>query len=205
MEQTKALVLASNNKGKLREFNALFGAAGVRVVAQGELNVTECEEPFETFLENALAKARNASRQTGLPAMADDSGITAHALVTEPGVHSARYACERSGEAKDDAANNAKLVSRLADKADKSAHYTCVLVAVRSPDDPDPIVVEGCWYGEIVAEPRGNGGFGYDPHFYVPAFGKTAAELTAEEKNAISHRGIAMRRLADELKERWGW
>ena len=205
MEQTKALVLASNNKGKLREFNALFGAAGVRVVAQGELNVTECEEPFETFLENALAKARNASRQTGLPAMADDSGITAHALVTEPGVHSARYACVRSGEAKDDAANNAKLVSRLADKANKSAHYTCVLVAVRSADDPDPIGVEGCWYGEIVAEPRGNGGFGYDPHFYVPAFGKTAAELTAEEKNAVSHRGIAMRRLAEELKERWGW
>lgn len=197
----KKLVLASNNKGKIREFNALFGTCGIEVVSQGSLGVGSCEEPFETFLENALAKARHAAKQTGLPAMADDSGITAHALITEPGVHSARYA----GTQGDDAANNAKLVSRLADKADKSAHYTCVLVAVRAADDPDPIVVQGNWYGEIVAEPKGDGGFGYDPHFYLPQFGKTAAELTAEEKNAVSHRGKAMRLMLDELKERWGW
>lgn len=197
----KKLVLASNNKGKIREFNALFGTCGIEVVSQGSLGVGSCEEPFGTFLENALVKARHASQETGLPAMADDSGITAHALITEPGVYSARYA----GEQGDDAANNAKLVARLADKSDKSAHYTCVLVAVRSVNDPDPIVVQGNWYGEIVDTPRGDGGFGYDPHFYLPEFGKTAAELSAEEKNAVSHRGKAMRLMLEELKERWGW
>lgn len=197
----KKLVLASNNKGKIREFNALFGTCGIEVVSQGSLGVASCEEPFFTFLENALQKARHASKETGLPAMADDSGITAHALVTEPGVYSARYA----GEQGDDAANNAKLVARLADCDDKSAHYTCVLVAVRSEDDPDPIVMQGNWYGEIVDTPKGEGGFGYDPHFYVPQFGKTAAQLTAEEKNAVSHRGKAMRLMLEELKERWGW
>lgn len=197
----KKLVLASNNKGKIREFNALFGTCGIEVISQGSLGVGSCEEPFGTFLENALVKARHASQETGLPAMADDSGITAHALITEPGVYSARYA----GEQGDDAANNAKLVARLADKSDKSAHYTCVLVAVRSVNDPDPIVVQGNWYGEIVDTPRGDGGFGYDPHFYLPEFGKTAAELSAEEKNAVSHRGKAMRLMLEELKERWGW
>lgn len=197
----KKLVLASNNKGKIREFNALFASRGIEVVAQGTLGVTECEEPYGTFLENALAKARNAARQTGLPAMADDSGITAHALVTEPGVHSARYA----GVHSDDAANNAKLVATLKDKDDKRAAYTCVLVAVRSADDPDPVVAQASWCGEIVADPRGSGGFGYDPHFYLPEFGKTAAELTAEEKNAVSHRGRAMARMLAALGERWGW
>ena len=161
------LVLASDNKGKLREFGALFADHGIEVVSQGSLGVTPCEEPYGTFLENALAKARNAAKATGLAAMADDSGITAHALVTEPGVHSARY----SGEKSNDAANNAKLVERLSAFEDKSAHYTCVLVAVRSHDDPDPIVCEGCWYGEIVATPKGDGGFGYDPHFYLPVKG----------------------------------
>ena len=197
----KKLVLASNNKGKIREFNALFGTCGIEVVSQGSLGVGSCPEPFHTFLENALEKARHAAKETGLPAMADDSGITAHALVTEPGVYSARYA----GEQGDDAANNAKLVARLADQKDKSAHYTCVLVAVRSADDPDPIVVQGNWYGEIVDTPKGDGGFGYDPHFYLPEYGKTAAQLSAEEKNAVSHRGKAMRLMLDELKERWGW
>ncbi len=194
------LVLASDNKGKLREFNALFASRNIEVVSQGSLGVAPCEEPYCTFLENALAKARNASRRTGLPAMADDSGIMAHALVTEPGVHSARYA----GKQGDDAANNAKLVARLADKTDKSAHYTCVLVAVRSSEDPDPIVVEGCWYGEITDEPRGTGGFGYDPYFYLPQQGCTAAELSAEQKNAVSHRGKAMRLMLKEIGERWG-
>ncbi len=197
----KRLVLASNNKGKIREFNALFGSRGIEVVAQGELGVRACDEPFETFLENALAKARNAARQTGLPAMADDSGITARALVTEPGVHSARYA----GEHADDAANNAKLVAALEKFEDKRAAYTCVLVAVRTADDPDPVVAQASWQGEIVSTPRGSGGFGYDPYFYLPEAGKTAAELTAEEKNAASHRGRAMARMLEALKERWGW
>lgn len=194
------LVLASDNKGKLREFGALFADHGIEVVSQGSLGVTPCEEPYGTFLENALAKARNAAKATGLAAMADDSGIMAHALVTEPGVHSARY----SGEKSNDAANNAKLVERLSAFEDKSAHYTCVLVAVRSHDDPDPIVCEGCWYGEIVATPKGDGGFGYDPHFYLPEKGCTAAELSAEEKNQLSHRGKAMRLLLTEMQERWG-
>ena len=197
----KKLVLASNNKGKIREFNALFGSRGIEVTAQGALGVVECEEPFETFLENALAKARNAARQTGLPAMADDSGITAHALVTEPGVHSARYA----GAHADDAANNVKLVAALKGISDKRAAYTCVLVAVRTADDPDPVVAQASWAGEIIDEPRGTGGFGYDPYFYLPEFAKTAAELTAQEKNAVSHRGRAMVRMLQALEERWGW
>ena len=197
----KKLVLASNNKGKIREFNALFASRGIEVEPQGALGVTECAEPYGTFLENALAKARNAARQTGLAAMADDSGITAHALVTEPGVHSARYA----GEAADDAANNAKLVAALKGSSDRRAAYTCVLVAVRSADDPDPVVAQASWTGEIIDEPRGSGGFGYDPHFYLPQFGRTAAELTAEEKNAVSHRGRAMKRMLAALSERWGW
>ena len=197
----KKLVLASNNKGKIREFNALFGSRGIEVTAQGALGVVECEEPFETFLENALAKARNAARQTGLPAMADDSGITAHALVTEPGVHSARYA----GAHADDAANNAKLVAALKGISDKRAAYTCVLVAVRTADDPDPVVAQASWAGEIIDEPRGTGGFGYDPYFYLPEFAKTAAELTAQEKNAVSHRGRALVRMLQALEERWGW
>lgn len=194
------LVLASNNKGKLREFGALFADHGIEVLSQGSLGVESCEEPYRTFLENALTKARHASQVTGLPAMADDSGITAHALVTEPGVFSARY----SGCKGDDEANNRKLVERLEPFEDKTAHYTCVLVAVRSADDPDPIVCEGCWYGRIVSEPAGNGGFGYDPYFYLPEKGCTAAELSAEDKNRMSHRGKAMRLLLEEMKERWG-
>lgn len=194
------LVLASNNKGKLREFAALFANHDIEVVSQGALGVEPCEEPYCTFLENALAKARNAAKNTGLPAMADDSGITAHALITEPGVHSARY----SGAESNDAANNAKLVERLSHFEDKSAHYTCVLVAVRSADDPDPIVCEGCWFGEITDQPAGSGGFGYDPYFYLPEQGCTAAELSAEDKNKLSHRGKAMRQLLTQMQERWG-
>ena len=194
------LVLASDNKGKLREFGALFADHGIEVLSQGSLGVTPCEEPYGTFLENALAKARNAAKVTGLPAMADDSGIMAHALITEPGVHSARY----SGRKSDDAANNAKLVERLKPFEDKTAHYTCVLVALRSADDPAPIVCEGCWYGQITETPAGDGGFGYDPYFYLPEKGCTAAELSAEEKNRLSHRGKAMRLLLAEIRERWG-
>lgn len=195
------LVLASGNKGKLREFNALFGRRSIEVIPQTALNVKEADEPFDTFVENALAKARNAARQTGLPAMADDSGITAEALNGEPGVKSARYA----GEHGNDADNNAKLVKALAGHADRRAYYTCVLVAVKSATDPEPIIVDARWDGEVVDEPRGTGGFGYDPHFYVPDFGRTAAELTAEEKNDVSHRGRAMRMMLEELADRWGW
>lgn len=198
---TKQLVLASNNKGKLREFGAMFAKLDVEVVSQGSMGVDSCEEPFHTFLENALAKARHASRVTGLPAMADDSGITAVALNGEPGVFSARYA----GADCNDDANNAKLVRELADKEDKRAHYTCVLVAVKYADDPEPVVVEGRWDGVVIDTPRGNGGFGYDPFFYLPECGKTAAELTGEEKNEISHRGKALRQMLVALKECWGW
>lgn len=197
----KTLVLASNNPGKLREFNAMFSEKAIHIVGQGSMGVRACEEPYHTFLENALAKARNAARASGLPALADDSGITANALNGEPGVFSARYA----GADCDDKANNAKLVAALKDKTDKRAHYTCVLVALRYADDPEPIVVEARWNGEIVSEPRGTGGFGYDPYFYLPEFGKTAAELTAEEKNTISHRGKALRAMLKAIGERWGW
>ena len=197
----KVLVLASNNKGKLHEFQAMFGELGVEVINQGALGVGSCEEPFETFLENGLAKARHAARETGRPAMADDSGICADALGGRPGVYSARYA----GEPCDDEANNRLLVKELSEKNDRRAHYTCVLVAVRSADDPEPLVAVGRWYGEIQDHPEGTGGFGYDPYFRLPQFNKTAAELTAEEKNGLSHRGQALRRMIDMIRESWGW
>lgn len=197
----KTLVLASNNKGKLREFQAMFGELGVEVINQGALGVDSCEEPFGTFLENGLAKARHAARETGRPAMADDSGICADALGGMPGVYSARFA----GEPCDDDANNRLLVEKLREKDDRRAHYTCVLVAVRTPDDPEPLVAVGRWCGEIQDEPAGTGGFGYDPYFRLPEFGKTAAELTAEEKNGLSHRGKALRRMIEMIRESWGW
>lgn len=201
MEMEKKLVLASDNRGKLREFQAMFAPLGVEVAPQGAFGVKSAEEPFGTFLENALAKARHASRETGLPAMADDSGICTAALQGAPGVYSARFA----GEHADDAANNRLLVEKLQGASTRRAHYMCVLVAVRSPDDPEPLVAEGVWKGEVVDEPRGDGGFGYDPHFLVPEAGKTAAELTPEEKNAVSHRGQALRVMAGLLKDRWLW
>ena len=197
----KKIVLASGNKGKMREFAALFAGRGIEVLSQKELGVKECAEPYGTFLENALAKARNAARQTGLPAIADDSGITAEALGGMPGVHSARYAGPQHNEAD----NNAKLIADLADQEDKRAHYTCVLVAVRSESDPEPVVVQARWSGQITGQPAGSGGFGYDPYFYLPEYGCTAAELSAEEKNAVSHRGQAMARLLPALAEAWGW
>ncbi|MFL9880627.1 RdgB/HAM1 family non-canonical purine NTP pyrophosphatase [Herbaspirillum rhizosphaerae] len=193
---TQKIVLASNNQGKLKEFGALLGEIGLDVRPQGEFNVPEAEEPFATFVENALTKARHASRLTGLPALADDSGVCVNALGGAPGVWSARYA----GEPKSDAANNAKLIADLAAHADKSAYYYCVLVYVRHADDPQPVIADGSWHGEIVADARGEGGFGYDPYFLLPALGKTAAELTAAEKNAHSHRGQALRALVEKLR-----
>lgn len=193
------LVLASNNPGKLREFGTLLAPLGFDVVPQGELGIPEAEEPFVTFVENALAKARHASRLSGLPALADDSGISARALGGAPGVYSARYA-QMAGKPKSDAANNAHLVSQLAGKLDRHAHYYCVLVFVRHVEDPCPLIAEGVWHGEVVDAPRGAGGFGYDPHFLLPALGKTAAELSADEKNAVSHRAQALRVLVDRLQ-----
>lgn len=193
---SRILVLASNNAGKLKEFGAMLAPVGFAVRTQGEFNVPEAEEPHPTFVENALAKARHAARLTGLPALADDSGICANALGGAPGVLSARYA----GEPKSDERNNQKLIAGLAAHADKSAYYYCVLVFVRHANDPQPIIAEGRWDGEIIAEARGQGGFGYDPYFWLPALGKTAAELPAEEKNRLSHRGQALRLLVDKLR-----
>jgi XTP/dITP diphosphohydrolase len=196
MRMTRQLILASNNAGKLREFDTLLATVGFSVHAQGEFNVPEADEPFATFVENALHKARHASRLTGLPALADDSGVCVDALGGAPGVYSARYA----GEPKSDAANSARLIADLAPHADKSAYYYCVLVYVRHADDPQPVIADGRWNGEIVAEARGQGGFGYDPHFWLPALGKCAAELSAAEKNALSHRGQALRSLVEKLR-----
>ncbi|CAG2143639.1 RdgB/HAM1 family non-canonical purine NTP pyrophosphatase [Cupriavidus numazuensis] len=193
------LVLASNNPGKLREFGALLAPLGFDVVPQGELGVPEAEEPFATFVENALAKARHASLLAGMPALADDSGICVQALDGAPGVYSARYA-QMAGKPKSDQANNLHLISQLAGKLNRHAHYYCVLVFVRHAADPCPIIAEGVWHGEVVDAPRGAGGFGYDPHFMLPDLGKTAAELPAEEKNAVSHRALALRSLVARLQ-----
>lgn len=202
----KKLVLASSNAGKLREFEALLAPLGIEIVPQTRLGVAGAEEPHGTFVENALAKARHASRRTRLPALADDSGICARALGGEPGVHSARFAGEAppgpaAGREAQDARNNEKLVRLLADKDDRMAHYYCVIVLMRHADDPEPVIAEGSWTGEIVAEPRGENGFGYDPHFFLRDFSKTAAELDPAQKNLVSHRGKALRRLLAKLKE----
>ncbi|MCY0858171.1 RdgB/HAM1 family non-canonical purine NTP pyrophosphatase [Cupriavidus sp. D39] len=193
------LVLASNNPGKLGEFGALLAPLGFEVIPQGQLGIDEAEEPFATFVENALTKARHASRLSGLPALADDSGICVDALDGAPGVYSARYA-QLVGKPKSDTANNAHLISQLAGKLNRRAYYYCVLVLVRHAEDPRPVIAEGVWAGEVVDAPRGNAGFGYDPHFLLPHLGKTAAELSAEEKNAVSHRALALKALTERLQ-----
>ena len=190
-------MLASSNPGKLREFEALLAPLDMEVVPQASLGIADAEEPHGTFVENALAKARHASRRSRLPALADDSGICVGALGGEPGVHSARFA----GEPKSDARNNEKLAQLLAGKDDRRAHYYCVVVLLRHAEDPEPVIAEGTWAGEIVAEPRGANGFGYDPYFFLRDFGKTAAELEPEQKNLVSHRGKALRRLLAKLRE----
>ncbi|NOL51206.1 RdgB/HAM1 family non-canonical purine NTP pyrophosphatase [Pelistega suis] len=193
------IVLASNNKGKLAEFQQLFAPLGVELINQGALGVGECEEPYFTFLENALTKARFASQATGLPAIADDSGLVVPALGGAPGVLSARYAQTQGGE-KSDSANNAYLLKALENIADRRGFYVACLVFVRHADDPCPIVAQAFWSGEIAREARGEYGFGYDPYFYLPDLGKTAAELLPEQKNSISHRGQALQKLLAELK-----
>ena len=190
------LVLASNNAGKLRELSAMLAPLGIEVVTQSSLGVAEAEEPHITFVENALAKARHASAETGLPALADDSGLCVTALGGRPGVLSARYA----GEPKSDFANNARLIADLHGIEDRRAHFYSVIVLVRSADDPQPLIADGEWHGEIVETPRGEGGFGYDPHFFVPSLEQTAAELAPELKNTLSHRAAAMRHLLARLQ-----
>ena len=192
----KRLVLASRNPGKVRELEALLLPAKWAVVAQDELQIPEAPEPHATFVENALAKARHAAMQSGLPALADDSGLCVPALGGAPGVISAHYA----GEPKSDQRNNQKLVDMLGDVEDRRAHYYCVLVLLRAPDDPEPLIAEGRWRGEVVLSPRGEGGFGYDPHFYLPQLGCTAAELATTEKNRHSHRAQALAQLMQQLR-----
>ncbi len=193
---SRTLILASSNAGKLKEFSALLAPIDFDLHAQSEFNVPEAEEPHVTFVENAIAKARHAARFTGKPALADDSGVCVNALGGAPGVYSARYA----GEPKSDQRNNEKLIADLAQYADKSAYYYCVLVFVRHADDPQPVIADGRWNGELVDKPRGLAGFGYDSYFFIPELQKTAAELSAKEKNRLSHRGQALRALIEKLR-----
>lgn len=192
------LVLASNNAGKVREFQELLAPFHFDVIPQGELGIPAAEEPHHTFVENALAKARHASTASGLPALADDSGVCVHALDGAPGVYSARYA----GVDGDNAANNQKLIATLRNLTDRGAHYVCALVMVNSANDPEPLIVQARWYGQIVNDAQGKHGFGYDPHFFLPDLSKTAAQLDPVEKNLISHRGQALRELIKQLQIR---
>lgn len=195
------VVLASGNPGKLREFQAMLAPLGVRLIPQGDLGIPDAPEPHPTFVENALAKARHASLASGLPALADDSGLCVAALDGEPGIHSARFAQTEEGKKSDDA-NNRKLVSLLRGVSDRRAWYVAVLVLVTRPDDPLPVIAQATWSGEIVDQPRGAHGFGYDPYFFLPQEGLCAAELEPSRKNAISHRAMALRGLLGQLGER---
>jgi XTP/dITP diphosphohydrolase len=197
----KRIVIASNNPGKLRELAALLAPLRIEAIPQSQFSVTEAEEPHDTFVENALAKARHASAATGLPALSDDSGLCVHILGGAPGVHSAYYAGREGSREERDARNNAKLVAALHPVHDRSAFYYCVLVLVRSSDDPTPLVAEGRWHGDIVLDARGTGGFGYDPYFVPRGGDRTAAELPVDEKNRASHRAIAARELVRRLRE----
>jgi len=196
----KKIVIASNNAGKLREIARILEPLDIEAMPQGAFGVPECPEPHVTFVENCIAKARHASAHTGLPALADDSGICVHALGGNPGVNSAYYA----GPQKSDADNNAKLMADLRDVADRGAHYTAVLALVMREDDPEPIIAEGRWYGEVIDTPRGSGGFGYDPYFLDPEIGLTGAEMPIDQKGTRSHRGRAFAKLVIELTERLG-
>ncbi len=193
----KKLVIASNNPGKLREFERMLAPLGIEVQTQAQLGIGGAEEPHCTFVENALAKARHVSRESGLPALADDSGICVDALGGAPGVYSARYAGDNP---KSDRRNNDKLLAEMRGISDRRAHYYCVLVLVRHADDPQPLIAEGEWHGEIACEERGDGGFGYDPMFWLPELGKMSAELTHDEKAQLSHRAKALKVLLEKLK-----
>jgi XTP/dITP diphosphohydrolase len=190
------VVVASNNPGKLRELEAIL-APRLELVPQSALGIAEADEPHDSFVDNALAKARHASRAARLPAIADDSGLCVPALGDEPGVHSAYYAGRDGSRDERDARNNAKLLAALRDE--RSAYYCCVMVLVREADDARPLIAEARWQGEIARTPRGANGFGYDPLFYLRSHGKTAAELAPAEKNRISHRALAARKLLELL------
>ena len=196
------LVLASNNRGKLAELQAMFAPLGVTLVAQGTLNIPEAEEPFHTFVENALAKARHASAHSGLPAVADDAGLCVDAFGGEPGVQTAYYAT-RFGYPKGDDHNVRALLEQMVGLKNRRAALVSTLVAVRRPEDPEPLIAVGRAVGEITEAPRGSNGFGFDPVMYIPAFGKTFAELPVEVKNANSHRGQAARQMLALMQERW--
>lgn len=192
------IVLASGNAGKLNEFARLFAEHDIKILPQSQFDTPECPEPYFTFVENALAKARHAAKHSGLPALADDSGICANALGGKPGVLSARYAGDNP---KSDATNNAKLSADLAAQDNQSCYYVCVLVFVRHEHDPQPIIAEGIWRGQWQSEAAGEHGFGYDPHFYLPEHGCTAAQLSPDIKNTVSHRGQALRELMAKIAD----
>jgi XTP/dITP diphosphohydrolase len=198
----KRLVLASGNPGKLKEIRALLAPLALEVVSQAELGIAEAEEPYPTYLENALAKARHASYAANLPALADDSGLSVEALGGAPGVHSAHYAGTQGNREERDARNNAKLLAQLENSAAREATFVSVIVLLRHAADPEPLVAEGRWRGRIARTPRGANGFGYDPLFIVAGRNLTAAELGSDEKNRISHRGQALERLLAMLRER---
>lgn len=192
----KKIVIASNNQGKIREFKQIFASFGIEIISQSELNVPEVEEPFITFVENSLHKARHCSKHTGLPALADDSGLCVSALDGVPGIYSARYA----GEPKSDQANINKLLLTLKNEKLRSAYFYCSLVFVRNESDPQPIIAEGIFEGQIATQQSGTNGHGYDPIFYLPQYESTVAEIDENIKNKISHRGKALSQLLSKLK-----
>lgn len=197
------IVLASNNAGKVAEFNELLKPLGVNVIPQGSLGIASCDEPFPTFIENALTKARHASRLSGLPALADDSGLCVDALQGQPGIHSARFSASASNPQPSDTDNNQHLLERLESFSNRCAHFCATIVYINHPDDPEPLIAYAQWHGEILRAPQGEAGFGYDPLFYVPNLGKTAAELSIAEKNRYSHRAQALRQLIQALEQRF--
>ncbi len=208
MVPANTLVLATGNLGKLAEFATLLAPLSWQVQSQSVWDVPECPEPYGTFLENALAKARHAAQHTGLPALADDSGLCVKALGNFPGVYSARYACKNPGDAKDDVANNTKLLQVLDDlgcttPAQRSAYFVCVLVAVKSSEDPEPLIAIGRWQGWIGNSPSGNNGFGYDPIFVCEQTQQVSATLSQTEKSSISHRGKAAHQLLQLMQTHW--
>ena len=198
MSSISKIVLASGNAGKVREINKLFAGCGIEVVPQSEFNVPEVPETGTTFVENAIIKARHAAQCTGLPAISDDSGIEVDALNARPGVYSARYA----GEGASDLDNNNKMLSELegVSDAERTARYWCILAFMRHENDPVPIITQASWEGRILEAPRGDGGFGYDPIFYVPTHDCSGGELALEEKNKISHRALALQAMLEEFK-----
>ncbi|MBQ0753973.1 MAG: RdgB/HAM1 family non-canonical purine NTP pyrophosphatase [Gammaproteobacteria bacterium] len=197
----KKIVLASGNKKKIAELQSILKSFNIEVIPQSEFDVPEAEETGLTFIENAILKARNAAAHTGLPAIADDSGIEVDALNGAPGIYSARFSADMNGDGATDEKNNALLVEKLrhVPTAQRTARYQAVIVLMRHSEDPTPLIAQGSWEGTIELTPRGESGFGYDPHFLVPTLGKTAAQLSPAEKQALSHRGNAMAQLVTQL------